>query len=1129
MVSHRLSLNMPPGAAAAQTSRAIDESIFELKEVHNTIKYDWPQFLVEDANPIEVAVALLDDTSVGLAHRFPEFQHIMKGTETALRHVVNEHHELFNNSIGSYHLLLSTLQDSHSDAGQIKQMLESTAKDVQDRSESLTDLSVASARYSEMIEILDAISEVTAIPNKIDQLVEEKKIHEVYDVISNGYKIAEKYNLWSLSAMGAMQSYLEIQSNNLFDMIVDELQNEIYQKGGSAAASSNSNTDSTSNFSSWMSLVNSSNPKLASFKALVTESHNLEQYVYNSANLDISEVVEVFSEPVEKFVSQQLPSVHAHYSSTDGGSEINYSILLDAASTSSAQSFHYIYMLLHTAAKLSRLHQVIEILINSNQSELHGLISRATETVKSRNGIALAKLAKLQNYEQTSIADVIGNNSFSDSAVVVLQDLFGSIFCKALAVFQRHKVVSEVVNLLESGQSLSNAVPNAEKTHIDIHNSSYNLLSVWNMLKKELQALVLNYIHGDSLVLAENSNELLKVKNKSKIYDILSKKDSFRFEDVSYKKSTKTTNDLSTILQDMFPGFVLQDSSGKKSGLVDSSSPYIQNENFNAMVEVLVPKNLYNMRIILEPFLIFIEGSQRLFSDFSNPTKAPANKLALQFFDDFMKISFLSHVRESLEFSFREYIGGTYIRSEHDKGGVTHITGLKLDLVSLTRNTDLGIITAKQPADSPSSTVIYENALNFKKIFLNICSILNTSLTYRREFSDTALNFLESFAMAYNSFYQELLSTGNVSHNNYNSAIDSSNKPTSRISRWMRIPALTEISGVVLHANASASLQELEALIVKENAIILSDSEVPARAFDINKDDLLDVESFNQVCYLLLTTSWILKWLPSIKKQSNYSAYEDDDTVKISVVDKLRHNWSFLENGRSGTNVGAGNVDVNQQNIFLALNSEKIQRFDELVQVFESIRDKTLLALRYDLRCKSIYYIGRSFKESDWIPTTEPGDADPPVALLNKEVFSIDAKLSKTLTTLEREGIFVGLPAFLNQLLIQGSILVHKVNTNGIKRILLNIFTLSQMLRNLSSNPETVDFNKSSKYFELFTMNEFNMLNQIRANEQKFTLGELNNMARLIYSEKLADGNGTQFNKTKYSDLLKKISELVKS
>lgn len=254
---------MPPGAAAAQTSRAIDESIFELKEVHNTIKYDWPQFLVEDANPIEVAVALLDDTSVGLAHRFPEFQHIMKGTETALRHVVNEHHELFNNSIGSYHLLLSTLQDSHSDAGQIKQMLELTAKDVQDRSESLTDLSVASARYSEMIEILDAISEVTAIPNKIDQLVEEKKIHEVYDVISNGYKIAEKYNLWSLLAMGAMQSYLEIQSNNLFDMIVDELQNEIYQKGGSAAASSNSNTDSTSNFSSWMSLVNSSNPKLA--------------------------------------------------------------------------------------------------------------------------------------------------------------------------------------------------------------------------------------------------------------------------------------------------------------------------------------------------------------------------------------------------------------------------------------------------------------------------------------------------------------------------------------------------------------------------------------------------------------------------------------------------------------------------------------------------------------------------------------------------------------------------------------------------------------------------------------------------------------------------------------------------
>ncbi|KAK6458285.1 Sec8 exocyst complex component-specific domain-containing protein [Scheffersomyces xylosifermentans] len=1121
MVNRRLSFNMPPGGA--QSRRAIDESIFELKEVQNTLKYDWPQFLQDDANPIETAVSLLDDTSVGLAHRYPEFEHVMKSTETALRHVVNEHHELFNNSIGSYHLLLSTLQDSQNDSTAIKEMLEFTTKETNDRSDVLNDLSHSSARYSEMIEVLDAISEVTAIPDKIDQLVIDKKMHEVYDVISNGYKVAEKYNLWSLSAMSSMQNYLEIQSNNLFDMIVDELQNEIYQKGSTSRTTETDKSSIGAFNLSWQALADSNNPKLASFKTLIAESHNLEQYIYNSANLDITDIVDVLCEPVELFINKQLPKVHSHFSGNEGG--VNYSILLDSTSNASAASFHYIYMLLHTAARLSRLHQVVEILVNSNQSELHGMISRATETVKSRNGLALAKLAKLQNYDQRTIADVVGNSNFSDSAVVVLQDLFGSIFIQTLAVLQRHKVVSEIVNLIEQGQTISGptkGVTTSAAAHLE-NSNSYKLVTVWNIMKKELQSIMVNYINDDSHVKADANNEVLKGKNKSKIYDTLSKKDAFHFVDVSYKKSTTANPDLQTILQDMFPGFVINETENSKSGLIDSSSPYIQNENFNAMVEVLVPRNSYNMRIILEFLLIFVEGSQRLLNNFGH-SNTPTNQLALQFFDDFMKISFLAHVRESLDLSFTEYIGGAFIHAEHDKGGIAHVAGLKLDLISLTRNADVALITNN--ATDSGFTVIYENALNFKKLLLNVCSVLNTSLTYRPEFSDTVLHFVESFAGVYSHFYQELLSTGSFQNSAYNSTIDSSNKPISQISRWMRIPALIQLSTQIL---GSTDTKTVTALTAKESQIMVQAGEAPTKAFEISKDDLLDVDSFNQVCYLLLTTSWILTWLPLVQKESNYDVLDDDsDAIKLSVVDRLRYNWSFLENGRNAINVNAGNTDISQQNIYLALSSDKIERFGEMISNFESIRDNTLLALRYDLRCKAIYYIGRSFKESDWMPTTEPGDADAPIGMLNKEVFSIDAKVSKMLSPSEREGIFVGLPAFLNQLLIQGSTLVHKMNSNGIKRILLNIFTLQQMLRNLSKNPETVDFTRSSVYFELFTMNEFNLLNYVKTNEQKYSLGELNNMARLIYSEKLADGNGTQFNKTKQSDLLKKIAELVK-
>jgi exocyst complex component 4 len=1095
-----------------EESRLANESIFELKEVYNTIKYDWPQFIQDESNPIETAVSLLDDTSVGLAHRLPEFTSIKEQTEAALRHVVNEHHELFNNSIGSYHLLLSSLKDSQDDSLEIKEMLESTTKDIHDRSDTLNDLSQTSTRYAEMIEILDAITEVTGIPDKIDQLVIDKKIHEVYDVIANGYKTAEKYNLWSLPAMNTIQAYLDTQSNNLFDMIVDELQNEIYLKSSSI----NIGSESELNFFSWQTLLNATNPKLSSIKTLVTDLHSVEQYIYNSANLDIAELTEVFAKPIDVFVSSELPKLHSHYSNHD--TDIDYSILIDSSLTFHSESFHYIYMLLHTAFKLSRLHQVVEILTASNQAELSGLINRTTEEVKQLNVIALGKLSKLRNFDQSTTADIIGNGSFNDNSVTILKDLFGVVFIRSLAVFQRHKVVSEIIDKIERSQNLQPSDRSGTTPRIPKNAKTYDLVTVWNTMKKELHALMINYIYDSSAIPLDSANDIIL---SNKIYDTVKNRDVFRFEDVSFEKTCKGPEDLGTILHDMFPSFVLSDSIKSRGELGDSSSPFIQTDRFNAMVEVLVTKNLLNMRIILEFFLIFIAGAQKMLSNFAEDgqNEGPVNTIALQFFNDFMKISFLSNVKESLNASFRQYIGSTHVKGRP--------TGLKLGLISLEHADNENQIN--EITTHKNFTVIYQNALDFKRLLLNICSVLNTSLTYRKDFCNTVLDFLKTFSDTYLNYYHELLADGTNTVSDYSRGL-ATEKPVLQISKWMRLPALADISGAILQSNSSGNSDELEALISKEIQILLYSSEGSANALYLNKDEVLDQESFSQVCYLLVTTSWILTWLPLIKKESNYAFRDDDDSEKISTVDKLRYDWSFLENGRSNIIVTTGTTDFSQHNIYLALNPENIANFDEIVQTFESIRDRTLLALRYDLRCKAIYYIGNSFRQTDWVPHTEPGDADQFIGLLNKEVFSIENTLNEFLSELEKESIFVGLSEFLNDLIILGSRLVRKISANGIKRILLNIFTLQQMLRNLLKNPESVDFTKSSVYFEMFTLNEFSFLKNVSHNtKHEYTITEFNNLARLVYSEKLADGNGTQFNKTKYADLLKKIETSFKN
>lgn len=1000
----------------------------------NTIRYDWPQLLQEQANPIEMAVGLLDDTSVGMAHRMPEFSQLQKQTGRALRRVVNEHHELFNNSIGSYHQLIQTLSESQNDAHEIKTMLEDTTREVHDRSDMLTELSQTSSRYTELIGILDAVAEVTAIPEKIDRLVGEKKIHEVYDVILDGYEAAKKYGLWQLPALGSIQSYLEVQSNNLFDMLVDELQNEIYLKAHGVVL--------------LQLILNLRNSKLSSFKQLLRSLTTLEQYIHNLANLDFTEIADALTELSRKFLSQ-LTAMNEKVNMS--GSLVGY------AQTIEDEGYQYIFLLLRTASKLNRLHQAVEVLSSAHHLEIHGLISRTTEETKARHLTTLGKLTKTPEIHTIANASL-----FSDNAVGILEDFFSSVFMKLLAVLQKHKVVAACVREIEGG--------------------SYNMDAVFLAITKEIEQLIMSYIHD--LPHLKEFKDILS----NKINDVLRKKELFRFEDADVD-STTGPEDLQKMLQEMFPGFVLSDVFKEESNGI-----FVLSEGYRGGVEVLVPRSIFNMRIVLEFFLVFVAGANIIrgkdkstdgkeksvnFRDSqgdsrdsglsrSNTTNDANGEIyrsdtvksvnrknietfdsPIEFFSRFMKQYFISHVKNSLESSFQELVG----------------IPLRRDVITVENH-----------------HIIYENALSFQKLFVNACVILNTSITYRPAISDVALQFLESFGRAYHAHYIELL--------------DSTN-PVPQYGRWMNIEGLTETSKLVMESSEGR-------LIEQENQLMLELME------DLSKDDCLDNETFNQVCYLLLSSTWILTWLPQLKKVSTGSE-------PVIDVDHLRDEWSFLENGRNQV----GLLD----NVFLALDVSGIGQFNAIVRQFEQIKLRTTLALRYDLRCKGVYSITRSFLQTDWRPLTEPGDADQHIALLNKDVFQIDNKLTQFLSDDERDGIFAGLAEFLNDLVIRESRRISIINNNGIKRVLLNIHTLQQMLRNVLKAPEAINFTRASVFFEMFTMNEFTFLNAVQ--QGGYAVEEYKNMARLMYSEKLADG-GTQFNRGKYNELLKKIEERSK-
>lgn len=975
------------------------ESIFELKEVMNYIKYEWPQCLEENANPLEMAIQLLDDSSVGLSHKLPEYEDISERTSASLRLVVTDHYEMFNNSVGSYHTLLNSTKENQKDAEEIKSMLEATTKEIHDKSDILQELNQTSMRYSEMIEILDAMEAVNAIPGKIDQLIVEKKIHQVYDIIAQGYSTAEQYNLWNLGVMSGIKNYLDLQSNNLFDMIIEELLSEIYLK--------NPLTNQDQNI--WEQLITSNNnPKLTSFRTFISKLNRLEQFIYNSSNLDINEISLCLNELINEFIDIQLPKLLNSESSK---------LTLTFNLSGSHKNYHYLYQLLLTASKLNRLMQATQILSQSNQQEFHGLLYRSIEEARLKNIHELNKLNKVMDFENEFDSELL---SFNDFSVKILKDLFSSIFLKSLIVLQKQKLVQEIVQKFDL---------------------EYDFKACWNIIKNELSNLLLSYITNSTTHVEHNHNF----------------NEVFKFDPLTINKD---------LMAEKFPN--LFETSEEFGSYNDEL--YIKSESFQSNLQVLVPINIFNMRIIMDFFLIFVSGVTNLL----NQSSKPSNTMAIQFFESFMKISFLPKLRDNFDLKFNTIMGLVDYNNEDNELAV--VSNFKLETINL------------------NNSVIYENAYEFKKFFISLCYILNTSLTYRHELNDLVLQFLDKFHHSNLRFFNSIIGSSNV-----------------KLSNWIKTPALNDISALIINETDGINNE----LINKEIEIMLQDID---NILEVTKDDLLDEESVSQICHLLLTSCYILSWLPGLGKESNYNFEED-----LTMIEKLKHDWNFLENGKKilieETNSKKANANYDNLSIYLSLNPSKYDHFKQVIKQFEKIRLDSLIILRYDLRLKSIYFISKSFKLGDWILKNEPGDSDQFITKLNKELFSMENKVNNYLNEFEISKILYGMSFFLNELLIQGSRLIHKINSNGIKKLLVNTFTLQQMLKNLNKSKMDTDFKRTSYYFNLFTVNE----NQLPSKLEGYSTFEKTNMVRLLYSEKLADGNGSSFNISKYNDLLAKV------
>ncbi|PKS10809.1 hypothetical protein jhhlp_002566 [Lomentospora prolificans] len=202
----------------------------QINEVVDLIKEEWPALCEADCIPVQLALQLLDNSSVGRAHEYRNFQKTHNFLQESLRNIVNEHHQGFNSSIGTFHKIQDSIQAAQKRVRTLKESLSSSKGNLCQSDPELQKLSKTSQKYDELIQLLDELEELRQVPDQLEARISEKRFLTAVEVLQNALRKLRRPELDDIGALSDLRSYLANQETALMDILVEELHEHLYLK-----------------------------------------------------------------------------------------------------------------------------------------------------------------------------------------------------------------------------------------------------------------------------------------------------------------------------------------------------------------------------------------------------------------------------------------------------------------------------------------------------------------------------------------------------------------------------------------------------------------------------------------------------------------------------------------------------------------------------------------------------------------------------------------------------------------------------------------------------------------------------------------------------------------------------------
>ncbi|SCW01257.1 LAFE_0D08592g1_1 [Lachancea fermentati] len=532
--------------ATDSEKKAMNNALDNLQNDLGLIESQWSRIITKKTNPLELALNFLDDTSVGLGHRYGEFNHLKSQLAGDLQQAVNEHYQAFNTNIASYEQTLEYISESQRNIGTVRDTVDDSLSRITNPKGSLGELNENSNQYTKMIEILGAIERLLRAPDVIEDHIRNKRYAEAKDALMRCFSLANSHNLWNLKVLQTTKQILDSQEHTLFETLMEDINDIIYSKRTNV----------------------STQKELFQISVSDTSFNSLENYLSSVVNIDILEQSHEINKALNLFLNKLGRSF------ADPSTCNNLTI-------ESESEYDRLFTLLSTLNDMNRLHAGLSIIVQRSKEETRSIVSKSVDEMRLKHP-SLMKMAMTLGDE--SDFGISGRDVLS----VVLRNLFWGIFTKLLLAIQAHRAIYEISKVLQSSGT---------------NNDFYRFDEVWGKVLDEVKVLVNNYtknsllykdnLHrGSAVIPTENGNN--SASQKSLLFSLQS--------NIENDSATKDhANVLKEMLKEMFPGFSMATS-------MELKNIYLEEEAFE-QEDTVIPPKVFNMMFILESFLLFVQGS----------------------------------------------------------------------------------------------------------------------------------------------------------------------------------------------------------------------------------------------------------------------------------------------------------------------------------------------------------------------------------------------------------------------------------------------------------------------------------------------------------------------------------------